>query len=232
MSIQLKKYAACIGFVAAGLLSTGASAFPLSAQLTGDPRTANPDNLIIDVTITAVDSNTVKFVVDINSPLHPNAKLDEFYFNVDGAAADFTFDGFSPAGWNIIASSGGAQGSGNAVFLFEALDPAGPPNAPDVTNTVNLVFNLNYVGSGSLSDALFLNAASSCSNDVVLGCGQLGAHLQSLSIPSGTNITSDSGFLMGGYLRPPTRIPEPGTLALVGGMLLAVGVTGMRRRGR
>lgn len=231
MIAHLKKCIAGAAVVMAATLPMTAGALPITDTLTGDPRLNNPDNLIINVTITAIAANSVKWVVDINSPLHPNAKLDEFYFNIDGAAADFSFDGFSPAGW-AISSPASTAGGGNISFLFEALDPAGPPNADDVTNSVNLEFNMHYTGA-SITDAMFLNAASTCSNDQVLGCGQLGAHLQSLTVPAGTTNVSDSGFLLGNYNgdRPPTRVPEPGSIALVGVALLALAGAGRRRRG-
>lgn len=233
MRTNLKGVIAALAFLVAGAIPSISSAFPLSAQLTGDPRADNPDNLIIDVTIALVDSNTVQWTIDINSPLHPNAKLDEFYFNVlTPVGGSYTFDGFSPDGW-AISSPATSTGGGNIAFLFEALDPAGPPDANDVTNSVNLVFNMNLLGGGTFTDSLFLDAASTCSQDQTLGCGQLGAHLQSLTVPAGSNL-ADSGFLLGNYTgdRPPTRIPEPGTMGLVGAMFLAMGLAGLRRRQR
>lgn len=229
MFAHLKRCIAGVAVVMAVALPTTAGALPITATLTGDPRLDNPDNLIINVTITSIDSNSVQWVVDIASPLHPNAKLDEFYFNIAGAAGDFTFDGFSPAGWNITTPASTA-GGGNISFLFEALDPAGPPNADDVTNSVNLVFNMHYSG-GNITDALFLDSSTSCSTDQVLGCGQLGAHLQSLTVPAGADM-SDSGFLLGNYSgdRPPTRIPEPGSIALAGLALIALASASRRRR--
>ena len=80
-------------------------------------------------------------------------------------------------------------------------------------------------------DALFLSALTSCSNDVVLGCGQLGAHLQSLTIPTPPGgVTADSGFLLGTYLSPaPPPLPEPGTLSLLAAVFLALGLLQVRR---
>jgi len=224
--MTMKGALAGFAFLMAGLMPSIGSAFPLTAQLTGDPRVDNPDNLIIDVSITATDSDTVQFRVDINSPLHPDAKLDEFYFNVvTPAGGSFDFGIVAPAGWTIT-SPATPVGGGSIAFVFESNGP-NPPN--NVTNAIPLIFNMNLLGGGSFTDAMFLDAGTSCSSDTTLGCGQLGAHLQSLNASNGQ---SDSGFLLGYYGgdRPPTRIPEPGTMALLGAMILAMGLAGMRRR--
>ena len=206
-----------------------ASAFPLTAQLTGDGRPNIPDDLVINVTITLVDADTVQWTIDIDSPTHVNAKLDEFYFNIlTPVGGSFSFDGFSPVDW-AVASPATTAGGGSIAFNFEALDPSGPPNAADVTNTVDLVFNMNLLGGGTFTEAMFLTAGTSCSSDVALGCGQLGAHLQALS-PVPPN-TLDSGFLLGTYVEPsPRPIPEPGTLSLLGAMLLSLGLMRLGRR--
>src|SRR5687767_8528614 len=76
--------------------------FTVNGLLTGDTRPGNPDNLFVNVTITGdTDSNQAFWTVDINSPAHPNIKLDEFYFNMFGSASDYTFSGFDPTGWTV-----------------------------------------------------------------------------------------------------------------------------------
>lgn len=199
-----------------------AAPISISAQLTGDARVANPDNLIVDVTITGdTTSNVVSWKFDINSPLHPNAKLDEFYFNMLGLGSDYSFSGFSPLNWSV-ATPASTAGGGGISFLFEALDP--PPGPPqDVTNGIDLLFTMTKL-TGNFTIADFLSAGSSCSNDLVLGCGQLGAHLQSLT--QGTGNTTDSGFALGNYSSSSTstssttggtsgNIPEPSSSGLV-----------------
>ncbi|MEQ6342227.1 MAG: PEP-CTERM sorting domain-containing protein [Gammaproteobacteria bacterium] len=211
--------------VSAGMLFlpvTTAHAFVITGQLTGDIRTANPDNLFVDVTITVNDAtkNTASWVVDINSPLHPKVKLDEFYFNLASTIApgNLTFSGFNPLGWAINSSNVVVQGVGGATFQFEALNGATGNNKIDVTNSQNLTFNM-ILSTGIFTANDFLNAPISNSNDA--GSGQMGAHLQSLNASQGQ---SDSGFAFGDYESGvnPSEIPEPTTHLLLGLGLLGL----------
>src|SRR5512145_3504532 len=78
------------------------TAFTVNGLLTGDTRPGNPDNLFVNVTITGdTDSNQAFWIVDINSPAHPNIKLDEFYFSLTGNATDYLFYDFDPTGWAV-----------------------------------------------------------------------------------------------------------------------------------
>ena len=206
-----------------------ASAFPITGQLVGDPRPGNPDNLIVDVTITTV-GDLATFTVDLNSPLHTSIKLGSFFFNVAILNTDVSLDGVTvPAGWELT-SGNNAQGSGSANFDFEVSDASGPPNNT-VTNAVNLVFTIKKA-SGAWVDNDFLTAEDACSSDAALGCGQMGAHLQSLSTANCTGC-SDSGFALGDY--DPTlkeeQVPEPATLMLLTtGVLGALSLRRLRRR--
>jgi hypothetical protein len=206
----------------------------ITGQLTGDIRDDNPDGLIVDVTITGdTNSDLTYWTVDINSPLHPDIKLDEFYFNLaltdissSGIAVgeEIVFLDFDPIGW-AIQTPANVQGAGGTTFLFETLDPPGPPNANDVTNTQNLAFTAKLL-TGNWSIDNFLTADVAVSNDA--GQGQLGAHLQSLTLNNpGDPATSDSGFAFGGYNG---EVPEPGTIALIGTGLLGMGLIRRRRK--
>src|SRR3569832_1548154 len=84
------------------MITGAAQALPIqiTTQLTGEPRPENPDYLVVDVTVT-VDTTSilVSWLGDLNSPVHPDLKLHEFYFNVSGNAMDYSFSNFSPLSW-------------------------------------------------------------------------------------------------------------------------------------
>jgi hypothetical protein len=147
--------------VAALLVSPSAMAVPftLTLTLTGDSRTTNPDNIFVSVTVTDDDTtNFANFTVDLNSPLHPDAKLGAFPFNVIGTGT-FTATNFLPGGscaWDFGDGSN-AAGSGSADFCFEVDDDGAGNNA---TNSTNLTFRL-IRNSGLLSASSFLIAGVS-----------------------------------------------------------------------
>jgi hypothetical protein len=236
-----------IGSMLASLLLSGvayAVPFEITAQLVGDPRPGNPDDIVIDVTITGdTDNNFVDWVVDLNSdPPHTNAFIGEFYFNVTGDPSDFSFSLIDPDDWTI-STPASTVGGGNIVFLFEADDDQ---NNHEVDNDTNLTFRMT-TSAGNFSPSDFLDAGTDCSNDATLGCGQLGAHVQGLTAGAGQ---SDSGFVLGSYQQTPTEddgtgdltdvpdgtddltdtpVSNPATLLLVGAGLVGLWGWGRRR---
>lgn len=204
--------------------SASAEPFTLTTTLTGDVRLENPDNIFVGVTVTGdTTSNVLNWVVDINSPLHPNAVLDAFAFNVAVDQALLSFGNFSPSAWSVTSSADNIAGSGGADFHFAANDPAGSAN--NVTNLVNLTFT-STLSSGTWSPSFLLNAPLSTGGGVPAPGAQLGAHVRSLGTAGCTGCSS-SGFASGNWT-PTQSVPEPSTLLLYG--LGCLGAAALRRR--
>jgi hypothetical protein len=208
--------------------------FTVTSQLTGDFRAGNPDNLVVDVTITGdTTSNQVQFLVDLNmTATHPNARLGVFAFNVASEWHQYvTFSNFSPSSWSMTIGNN-VPGSGGADFRFESNDP--PGNSNNVTNSQSLTFtarlNSIFGGTQTWSAADFTGAALSTGGGIPNPGAQLGAHIQSLST-AGCSGCSTSGFASGNYSSgiPTSPVPEPTTLLFMGMGLLA---TAVRRRAR
>lgn len=222
---------------------TYADTFPITAQLTGDLRDENPDNIIIDVTITENTSmtNSVNWLIDLNSPYHPDIKLHELYFNLVGDASDYSFWGFDPTSWTVTspASVQGANGASGTTFLFESNDEN---PGTDITNNQSLSFSMTKIDGSELTVDDFTNADDWDATDSDLNVDdiltQIAAHVGGLrDVGADIGDTEGSGFAQGyfigtpGTVPPPpnqSTVPEPSAILLLGFGL--IGVAGIGRR--
>ena len=202
--------------VLAGVLApTTAVATPISltTKLLGDPRPNSPDNLTVLVSVLGdTTSNITTWTVDLDmASYYPQARLDEFGFNVAGPSSQYSFGSFSLP---YTPTGGSLNGSGNASFLLTLNDPNGNKN--DASNLTSLSFTLIKSSNFTLAD--FLDAPVICSNDTILGCNQLAAHLQAVGVNG-----NDSGVAIGNYPGAQvTPVPEPGTMMLLGSGAVAL----------
>ena len=200
--------------------------FTVTAVLTGDFRAANPDNLLVNVTITGdTTSNVTNWLVDLDMASHPSATLGVFAFNIlTESTQSVSFSNFSPATWTVT-SGDNVPGSGSADFRFETNDPAGSAN--NVTNLQSLSF-IATLNTGNWSASNFLSAPYSTGGGIPDPGAQLGAHIRSLST-AGCSGCSDSGFASGNYQPPTSSVPEPTTLLLMGLGMVGAGIRRARR---
>ena len=195
-----------------------ATPISLTLTLTGDPRPQNPDGLEVVVSILGdTTSSVTHWTVDLTmNAEHPNARLDEFGFNLLGVRSNYTFGGFNLP---YTPSAGNLNGSGGTTFLLTLDDPNG--NRYDANNLTSLSFTVTKTSNFTMND--FLLAPVSCSNDTLLGCNQLGAHLQALA-------GGASGVATGNFETPSASVPEPSAVAFLGaGILFAVAWQRRRR---
>jgi len=213
--------ASCFALLTPALAS--ADPISLTTFLSGDPRLENPDGLNVQVTIEQIAADTTRWTVDlIMDALYPNARLDEFGFNlfVD-PSVKYTVSDISPvytaATQDKLAGYGGGK---TATFFFTLDDPTG--NSNDATNLTSLSFLVKK--STAFTESDFLNAPDTCAGNL-LGCNQLAAHIVGLT-------DGASGVAAGDYGDGPdvTPVPEPSSLILLGSGALAAALGRRRKR--
>ena len=201
--------------------------FDVGTTLFGDPRDENPNGLEVRV-FGEIVGTTGTFSVDL-APMaasHPDVLLDEFYFSLVAPASDYTVTITDPLSWVIKTPADVVGGGNNAGFLFEASGPNA--DRPDVSTP--LLFTVEKLSDFVETD--FTNAATFTSNDVILGGGQMGAHLQSLNLADcAPTCTEDSGFVLGDWTATadPQSVASPGTMALLGMGLVGLGLARRRK---
>ena len=203
------------------LNAAAVSADPISftTLLTGDPRPEAPDGLKVRVSVNTLADNdhVTLWTVDLDmDDVHPLARLDQFALNLFIADSPYSFGDSSLP---YETGSGTLHGSGGANFMMILNDPKG--NANDATNATSLIFRLTKPASFTMDD--FVLAPTSCSNNALLGCNQLGAHLVGLGVNG-----EGSGVAVGNYAATP--VPEPATLVLLGSGAVAMALSRRRRK--
>lgn len=221
----VKALAAAFAAVAALAFSTAASALviTLTHEFSGGTSPEGTPPWVTINIIQGIDSNTVN--VRVTNNLIGSEFIDELYLNLDPNKT-WTWQDL-----NITARTGPtinpfsrgedafkADGDGFFDLLFDY--PQAPPADRFGTGDVSS-FSLTYTGPISPEDFNFISVDGPVGKTGFLGA----AHIQ--SIGEGGN---GSGWIANNGGGPPQQIPEPGSLALLGGALMTLFALSRRRK--
>lgn len=221
--------------VLTAFVAAPAHAFVLSTELTGDPRSGNPDSITAEVTVTSgengfgTDEAFFEVTPTASTP-HPGLFMTEFGFNVDVDLTGSSISLVDPTDWSSFTANGSMTGGGGG-FTFDYLGSDSDFSVPGgrVGNGDTLSFLLTLAGTNIFTETSFTGAPTTTSTDTILS-GQLAARFQGLSPNADGEGTGGSGIATGDWGEA-HEVPEPATIVLIGAGLVGVGLA-FRRRNR